>query len=99
MQAVLYEFNTVTDAQYAAVSTHLNIDPKTEMGDWPPGLLSHAAGAADDGTFIVAEVWSSREDQAAFTESRLAPALTAAGVTEMPHIRWVPLTHFHVAEG
>ncbi len=97
-QAVLYEFTSVTDAQYAEVSRHLNVDPQTEMGDWPPGLLSHAAGTADDGTFIVAEVWSSREEHASFTESRLGPALAAAGVTEMPHLRWVPLTHFHVAD-
>jgi len=59
-EAVSYEFTGVSDADYAAVSRHLNIDPETETGDWPPGLLSHAAGTADDGAFIVAEVWSSR---------------------------------------
>jgi len=98
-QAVVYEFTGVTDADYAAVSRHLNIDPQTETGDWPPGMLSHAAGTADDGTFIVAEVWSSRADQEAFMKSRLGPALAAEGVTAVPRIRWVPLTHFHVAGG
>ena len=39
---------------------------QTGQGDWPAGLLSHAAGEADDGTFIVAEVWSSHADQDAF---------------------------------
>ena len=96
-EGVSYEFTSVSDADYAAVSRHLNVDPDTETGDWPPGLLSHAAGTADDGAFIVAEVWSSREDQAAFMESRLGPALAAAGVTQVPRVRWVRVTHFHQA--
>jgi hypothetical protein len=89
-QAVVYEFQGVTDAHYAAVSRHLGIDPETGEGDWPPGLRSHAAGTADDGTFIVSEVWSSREDQAAW-EAKLGPALAANGVTVVPRVRWIPL--------
>jgi hypothetical protein len=69
-EAVSYEFTGVSDADYAAVSRHLNIDPESETGDWPPGLLSHTAGTADDGAFLVAEVWSSRADQAAFMRIR-----------------------------
>ena len=42
------------------------------------------------------EVWSSRADQAAFMESRLGPALGAAGVTAVPNVRWVPLLAYHV---
>jgi hypothetical protein len=98
-EAVSYEFTGVSDGDYAAVSRHLNINPDTETGDWPPGLLSHAAGTADDGAFIVAEVWSSRADQAAFVESRLGPALAAEGVTAVPRIRWMRVTHFHLAGG
>ena len=94
--ALVYEFQGVTDAHYAAVSRHLGIDPQTGEGDWPPGLLSHAAGTADDGTFIVSEVWSSREDQAAW-EQKLAPALAANGVTVIPHVRWVSLIAHHRA--
>src|SRR5712691_3479399 len=55
----------------------LGIDMHTGQGDWPAGLLSHAAGTADDGTFVVAEVWSSRADQDAFMASRLGTALAA----------------------
>src|SRR5260370_26751658 len=98
-EAVSYEFTGVSDADYAVVSRHLNIDPETETGDWPPGLLSHAAGTADDGAFIVAEVWSSRADQAAFMESRLGPALAAQGGTAVPPVPWVRVTHFHPARG
>ena len=45
---------------------------------------------------MVTEVWSSRGDQAAFLESRLGPALGAAGVTAVPTMRWVPLVAYHV---
>jgi quinol monooxygenase YgiN len=64
---------------------------QTGQGDWPAGLVSHAAGEADDGTFIVSEVWSSRADQDAFMTSRLGAAL----VTAYPRVRWVPLVAFH----
>jgi len=94
--ALVYEFEGVTDAHYAAVSRHLGIDPETGAGDWPPGMVSHAAGTADDGTFIVSEVWSSREDQAAW-QQKLAPALAANGVTIVPRVRWVPLIGYHRA--
>jgi len=54
-----------------------------------------AAGEADDGTFIVSEVWSSRANQDAFMTSRLAASLAAGGVTAYPRVRWVPLVAFH----
>jgi heme-degrading monooxygenase HmoA len=57
--------------------------------------LSHAAGAGDDDTFIVTEVWNSRADQAAFLDSRLGAALAAGGVTTMPKVLWVPLMAYH----
>jgi len=68
---------------------------QTGQGDWPAGLLSHAAGEADDGTFTVSEVWSSRADQDAFMTSRLGAALAAGGVAAYPRVRWVPLVAFH----
>ena len=73
-ETLILEFTGVTEAEYAAVNKHLGIDMHTGQGDWPAGLLSHAAGTADDGTFVVAEVWSSRADQDAFMTSRLGAA-------------------------
>ena len=52
-EALILEFTGVSEAEYAAVNKHLGIDMQTGQGDWPAGLLSHAAGEADDGTFIV----------------------------------------------
>ncbi len=95
-EALILEFAGLNDADYAAVNKNLGIDMETGAGDWPSGMLSHAAGQSDQGTFVVTEVWSSRADQAAFLEGRLGPALGAAGVTAVPTMRWVPLVSYHV---
>ncbi|HEV3069481.1 MAG TPA: hypothetical protein VGY50_16620 [Streptosporangiaceae bacterium] len=94
-EVLILEFSGVTEAEYASVNGHLGIDMHTGEGDWPPGLLSHAAGTADDGTFIVTEVWDSRADQGAFMDSRLGAALAAGGITSMPQVRWAPLLAYH----
>ncbi len=94
-EALILEFTAVGEAEYTAVNKQLGIDMHTGQGDWPAGLLSHAAGHADDGTFVVAEVWASRADQEAFMASRLGAALAAGGVTSPPKVRWVPLLAYH----
>jgi hypothetical protein len=94
-EALILEFTGVSEAEYAAVNKQLGIDMHTGQGDWPGGLLSHIAGTADDGTFIVMEVWSSRAEQDAFMTSRLGVALAAGGVTAPPRVRWVPLAAYH----
>jgi hypothetical protein len=96
-EQLILEFTGVSEAEYTAVNKYLGLDIHTGQGDWPAGLLSHAAGTADDGTFTVTEVWSSREEQDAFMTSRLGAALAAGGVTSPPRVRWVPLLAFHLA--
>lgn len=95
-EVLILEFAGVGESEYNAVNEQLGIDMKTGEGDWPTGLLSHAAGTADDGAFIVAEVWSSRENQAAFMQSRLGSALAAGGISATPAVRWVPLLAYHL---
>ena len=51
-EALILEFTGVSETEYAAVNKHLGIDMRTGQGDWPAGMVSHAAGKADDGTFI-----------------------------------------------
>jgi hypothetical protein len=93
-EALILEFAYMTDADYRAVNSNLGIDMETGQGDWSSGLLSHAGGPGEGDTWVVAEVWESRADQAAFMESRLG----AAGVTAVPAVRWVPLVAYHVSE-
>ena len=95
-EQLILEFTGVSEAEYTAVNKHLGLDMHTGQGEWPAGLLSHAAGTADDGTFIVTELWSSRAEQDAFTTSRLGAALAAGGVTSPPKVRWVPLLAYHL---
>jgi quinol monooxygenase YgiN len=94
-EALILEFNGVSEADYEAVSKQLGIDVQTGRGDWPAGLLSHAAGTADDGLFVVSEVWSSRAAQESFLASRLGAAFAAVGLTAAPTMRWVPLLAYH----
>jgi hypothetical protein len=90
-EAVILEFTGIGPAEYNAVNGKLGIDMNTGDGAWPEGLLSHAAGTSDAGTFVVVEVWSSRDAQAAFMTSRLGAALHDGGVTSQPKVTWVPL--------
>lgn len=92
---LILEFTGVDQEEYAAVNSKLGIDMETGQGDWPPGLLMHTAGLADDGTFVVTEVWTSQADQAAFMDSRLGKALAAGGITAAPSVRWVPALAHH----
>ncbi len=94
-EALILEFTGVGEAEYAAVNKLLGIDMGTGQGDWPAGLLSHAAGQADDGTFVVSEVWASRADQEAFMAARLGGALAGGGITSAPKVRWVALLAYH----
>jgi hypothetical protein len=98
-EALILEFTGLGEAEYAAVNKQLGIDMASGAGDWPPGLISHCAGTADDGAFIVTEVWSSRAEQNAFMQSRLGAALAAGGVAGAPSVRWVPLLAHHTPGG
>ena len=93
---LILKFTGIGETEYRAVNAKLNIDMNSGAGDWPPGLLSHSAGAGDDGAFYVLEVWSSREAQGTFMQGRLGRALQEGGITGMPQITWIdPLLAYH----
>src|SRR5260370_42036904 len=94
-EPLILQFTGVTKAEYEAVNKQLGIDMHTGEGDWPAGLLSHAAGTADDGAFVVSEVWSSRADQDALMTSRLGAALAAGGEAAPHWILWGPMAGYH----
>jgi hypothetical protein len=95
-ETLILEFTGIGESEYDAVNSKLGLDTRTGEGHWPAGMLSHAAGTADDGAFVVTEVWASRADQAAFMQERLGAALAAGGITAAPRVRWVPLLAYHV---
>jgi hypothetical protein len=94
---LVLEFEGVTEAEYDAVNAALGLDPATGTGDWPEGIVSHAAGLRDDGIFVVTEVWDTPEHQARFMEHRLAQALVDGGITSPPvAIIWIELSAHHL---
>ena len=92
---LIVEFDSQTHDQYVAVGKQLGIDLIRGAGDWPAGLLSHAAGPTARG-WRVMEVWSSRDEQERFLRERLRPALEEAGVRGPPWSEeWVELAAYH----
>jgi hypothetical protein len=89
---MMLEFDGVSEEQYHAVNKALGIDPETGEGDWPEGMMSHAAGTSGDGRFIVTEVWNSPEVPAAFMSGQLAAALVEGGISGPPaSVTWIEL--------
>lgn len=98
-EALVLEFAGIGEREYHAVNKELGIDALTGEGEWPEGLLIHAAGTSDSGTFIVTEVWTSREAQAAFVEKRLGAALAACGISSPPAVTWASVVNYHTLPG
>ena len=89
---LILEFDGFGEETYEKVNKALGIDMDTGEGDWPPGLLTHAAGAHAGGWRVV-EVWASQADQEAFMRSRLGEALQKGGAADKPpsRVEWTPL--------
>lgn len=90
-ELLMLEFDGVDETTYAKVSAELGLDPVTGAGDWPAGLISHAAGLSDNGHAYVIEVWESQDAHADFMSSRLGPAMAAGGITAVPQVTWARL--------
>ena len=94
-EALILEFEGVGQKEYEAVNKELGIDMSTGTGNWPSGLLMHAAGMSDDGKFVVTEVWESRSAQEKFMSERLGEALGKGGVSTAPKVKWARLLAHH----
>lgn len=94
-EALILRFTGVGQSEYEAVNSKLGIDMATGKGDWPAGLLLHTAGPADDGSFVVSEIWASRDAQEKFMHERLGAALAAGGISDPPAVTWVSLIAHH----
>ncbi len=94
-EVLILEFAGVTEAEYAAVNKHLGIDMRTGQGDWPPGLLSHAAGLPTTARSSSRRCGPRGPTRTRSMTSRLGAALAAGGVTAYPKIQWVPLLAYH----
>jgi hypothetical protein len=87
---LVLEFSTPQAVDlYNRVNEILNIDPATDAGGWPPGLISHEAGGEAD-ALVVVEEWDSREAQDDFMRTRLGPAFGEAKAPQPVRATWLP---------
>ncbi len=97
---LILEFEGVTEKEYDATNAALGIDSDTGKGDWPDGLITHAAGLRDDGHLVVTEVWDTPQHQERFMEGRLGEALQKGGITNPPSsVTWIELIAHHQPGG
>jgi hypothetical protein len=90
---IVLEFTNVDVKQYDAVNGKLGLDMSNGTGDWPEGLLSHAAGPLPTG-WVVSEVWESKSAHEAFMAGRLGAALAAVGVPAPARVTDTDLVSF-----
>ena len=89
-EGLILEFEGVGRGLYDAVNEKLGVDTTNPTGDWPAGLLFHAAGETDGG-LAVFEVWESKDAQDRFMNERLGPALGASDAPRPARMEWIAL--------
>jgi len=80
---LVMRFEGVNARRYDAVMDQLGLT--ATGGDWPEGIISHAAGATRDGWCVV-DVWESQEQFDTFLHTRLEPAFERAGGLPEPEV-------------
>lgn len=91
---LLLEAPGATTEQYDKVNEILGITGEEAA---PDGLISHTAGATDEGVVVV-DLWESHEALQAFFDSGLGEALVTAGVPQTKPARVLPVhNHFQGA--
>jgi hypothetical protein len=92
--AIVYEFDGVTRADYDAVNGKLGIDMAAGIGEWPAGILSHAAGPIPGG-WVVSEVWESKAAQEDWLGGRLGAALATVEVPPPSRLTEIDLVSYY----
>jgi hypothetical protein len=82
-------FEGGTQEQYDAVNAEMGVEENP-----PEGLIFHAAGPLQEGSWSVIDFWESRELFDRFQQDRLGPAIEALGDRAPqgpPHIKEFPI--------
>ena len=78
------QFSDVGIDGYNDVMRNLELESPGVTGvanQWPSGIISHVAGATENGWCVV-DVWESQARFDAFMQGRLGPAMGKAGLPE-----------------
>ncbi|HUC36323.1 MAG TPA: hypothetical protein VMR97_04305 [Acidimicrobiales bacterium] len=81
---LVMQFSGVGIKDYNDVMKLLELESPGVTGvknDWPVGIISHVAGATENGWCVV-DTWESQEKFDAFMQSHLGPALGKTGMPE-----------------
>jgi hypothetical protein len=94
---LVMKFRGLGAQRYDAIMRQLGLT--ATGGDWPEGIISHAAGATQDGWCVV-DVWESQDKFDSFLNDRLRPAFEATGGQQEPEVIGfqVHLLHDHGTE-
>ena len=94
---LVMNFKGLRAERYDAIMRELGLT--ATGGNWPDGIISHAAGATPDGWCVV-DVWESQEQFDTFLDNRLRPAFDATGGQQEPEVIpfQVHLLHEHGSE-
>jgi hypothetical protein len=80
---LIMKFPDVGSDKYDAIMEELGL-PFGDAGDWPDGILSHAAGSTPDGAWTVVDVWESQAAFDRFLATSLGPAFEKVGGMPQP---------------
>jgi hypothetical protein len=85
-------FEGGTQEQYEAVNAEMGVEQSP-----PEGLIFHAAGPIEEGSWSVIDFWESRAQFDRFQQDRLGPAVQALGDEAPPNppsIKELPVHNF-----
>ena len=80
---LVLQFKGVSQAKYDAIMKELGLSGS--QSGWPDGIISHVAGATEDGWAVV-DVWQSQDKFDAYFAGRLKPAFDRAGGMPQPQV-------------
>ncbi len=83
---LIMRFAGVGSDKYEAIMEELELPFDDTGGNWPEGIISHAAGSTPDGGWTVVDVWESQEAFNQFLASRLGPAFEKVGGMPQPEV-------------
>jgi hypothetical protein len=82
----------MTADKYHELALAMNLEDSLPMG-----CESHVAGIAEDGTFIVSDIWESSEASETFMRERLCPTLDILGLVVPDAVMTLDLVSINVA--
>jgi hypothetical protein len=90
--AVISKFNSgMTAEKYEKLTEAMDLQDAL-----PKGCESHTAGIAEDGSFIISDIWESSEAFETFSRERLIPTCNVLDIAAPENVTMLDLVRAHV---